>query len=240
MPSLQITPGHVRQYVLYRQVLGRSQNEDITAMKKGEKMAKEAVEALSIYEDQGGRLFFTGIVTAEMKKSISYSLKFVLRHDTGNYKLVFPIMFSLKNCTVTCLGDIENAHCECPAGEGPTSSCKHVVASLLVLAQFAATGSLAVLKSCTEQLQTFKRPTKIHQGRPVRAEELGKGVKEDDDPRPDHLRGRASIMDTVYNATVNFASHSGMDIAWRYAFPAANLQEAMVDHHYLEAPFGQY
>jgi hypothetical protein len=115
-----------------------------------------------------------------------------------------------------------------------------VVASLLVLCQFAATGSLAVLKSCTEQLQTFKRPTKIHQSRPVLAEELGRGVKEDDDPRPAHLRGHASIMDTVYNATVNFASQSGMDITWRYAFPAANLQEAMVDPHYLEAPFGQY
>jgi hypothetical protein len=83
----QITPGHVRQYVLYRQVLGRSQNEDSTAMKKGERMAKEAVEAMSVYHDQGGRIFFTGIVTAEMRKSISYSLKFVLNHATGKSNL---------------------------------------------------------------------------------------------------------------------------------------------------------
>jgi hypothetical protein len=126
-------------------------------------------------------------------------------------------------------------------GEGPTGSCKHVVAVLLILVKFAETGDLGVIRSCTEELQSFKKPTELHSGRPVRAEELGKGLAQDgeDDPRPVHLRNNAASMDYVRNA-VNFAFHSGMDVAWRYAFPSASLQEAMKDHDYLARPYCQY
>jgi hypothetical protein len=192
-------------------------------MKKGKLMSEAAVQALSVHhsDGQGQPVFFTGIVSAGMKKNVSYNMKLTLD----------PLY-----------GAVENAHCECGAGEGPCGTCKHIVAVLLVLVKFVETGDLEVIRSCTEELQSFKRPTKLHSGRPVRAEELGKTLADDgqDDPRPLHLRDNAASMDYVRNATVNFAALSGMDVAWRYAFPSADIQEAMKDHQYLERPFCQY
>jgi len=109
-----------------------------------------------------------------------------------------------------------------------------------VLVKVVETGELDVIRSCTEELQSFKRPAKLHSGRPVRAEELGKGLKEDDDPRPPHLRKNPAATDYVRNATVNFVARSGIDVSWRYAFPRANQQEAMWDHYYLAQPYCQY
>jgi hypothetical protein len=43
------------------------------------------------------------------------------------------------------------------------------VAVLLVLVTFVETGDLDVILSCTESLQTFKRPTKLHSGELVAA-----------------------------------------------------------------------
>lgn len=42
--------------------------------------------------------------------------------------------FKLKLDKVT--GDILNSHCECPAGRGPHSTCKHVAAVALMLSKF--------------------------------------------------------------------------------------------------------
>jgi uncharacterized Zn finger protein len=123
-------------------------------MKKGEKMAKEAVLALSFSID-GGTIFFTGIVAAEMKKQVTYNVKMTLCKATGG---------------------VGNSHCECPAGKGPHSTCKHIVCVLIVLVEFAAKGDLSVVKSCTEQLQTFKKPGKLYSGAPVPAEKMGPGT----------------------------------------------------------------
>jgi hypothetical protein len=135
----QIVLPHVQQYVLYRQVTGREANADISAMKKGKKMAKEAVLALSFSGgghngDDDDTVFFTGIVAVEM------------------------------------------SHCECPAERGPHSTCNHIVCVLLVLVRFVVTGDLSFVKSCTEELQTFKKPGKLYSGAPVPAEKMGPGT----------------------------------------------------------------
>jgi hypothetical protein len=115
----------------------------------------EEVEALSFYEDASKSLFFfTGIVGAEMKKC-TYNIKITVSKDGG---------------------DIENGHCECPTGAGPTASCKHIVSVLLSLSKFASTRELEITGSCTDQLQSFKRPRKFHSGLPVQAEALGPGI----------------------------------------------------------------
>lgn len=66
------------------------------------------------------------------------------------------------------------------------------------------------------------------------------GAKEEDDPRPAKFRNNPSYTDNLFAATVNFTSQSGVDVSWRYAFGKADLQTAMQDHDYLEAPFGRY
>ena len=62
------------------------------------------------------------------------------------------------------------------------------------------------------------RPKKPHSGGPVPAHKMGKGLPtEDDDPRPAKYRNVKSYNDDLlYNATVNYAANSGVDVSWRY------------------------
>ena len=188
-------------------------------MRKGEKLAENGVEALSFHEDSSDSNFFMGIVSAAMKKSVSYNIKLVVKKN----------------------GEILNSHCECPSGIGPHGSCKHLTATLIVLANFVKDGTLKVIKSCTEKLQTFQKPSKLHHGSPIKAENIGKGLSADDsDPRPKRFRNRPCYQDDVKNLTVNFTLRTGLDIAMRYTFPKANMSYAVLDHDYLQLPFTQY
>ena len=206
----------IKQYVVFRQVSGKESNDDLSAVEKAEKLVEAgAVQA----KDNSGSIFFSGIVDAEMKKKTKYNVKLRLKMN----------------------GEVENSECDCPAGEGPTATCKHVTASLITISKFATTDVPLLLSgSCTDTLQTFKRPTKAHQGLPVPAEQLGKGVKDDDDPRPKKFRNRPSFMDELRMKTVNFVYHSDIDTSWRYTFPKANMKLAMRDHYYLDSPFCYY
>jgi hypothetical protein len=266
----RILPAHIEHYVLHRQVQDRESNHDVSALKKGDRMADESVQALSFFlastaslggttaltataststassytassstastsmastseastsaasnnteafssvaavsstaasvSDVKGRMrapvstrvavktraraptstpavtsgaaststaatrstastnappkfpfFFSGIVAAAMKKHVVYNVKFVLQST----------------------GEIQNSNCECPAGKGCHATCKHIVCVTRVLAHFCATGELKVAGSCTDQLQTFKAPTRAHVGSPRKAEQIGKGV----------------------------------------------------------------
>ena len=42
------------------------------------------------------------------------------------------------------------------------------------------------------------------------------------------------------NLVTNFVAYTGKDITARYAFPRADLQEAVLDHNYLDVPFTEY
>ena len=116
-----------------------------------------------------------------------------------------------------------------------------MTALLLVIADFVTSGGLAIAGSCTDQLQTFKKPKLAHDGKPVPAEELGRGVPDDDDdPRPKKYRNRPNFMNELLMATVNYTSRTSADVSWRYHFKRADLRPALQDHDYLEAPFVQY
>jgi len=143
---------------------------------------------------------------------------------------------------VSKIGEIINSHCECPAGFGPHGTCKHLTAVALVLSDFVKNGNLNVLKTCTETLQTFQKPRKLHLGSPIKAQSFGKKNfdQRNSDPRPKVLRNRACYQDDVRNLTVNFVHSSGLDIAMRYTFGKADLRSATNDHDYLKRPFTQY
>ena len=199
-----------------RQVSGRDPNDNQTALKKGERMAKENVRAMSFFRD-GGLVFFSGIVEAEMKKA-KYITRITINYD----------------------GDIKNADCDCPAGKGPTASCKHVVAQLFILANFIESGELSIAGSCTDTLQTFKKPSIAHAGAPVQAENIHPGASEDDDPRPLKYRNRETFTDELFMTIVNYTAKSSSDISWRYMIPRADLESAQIDHDYLKDPYCQY
>ena len=117
-------------------------------MEKAEKIVAENVLAASFTIAKTASdvsFFLTGMVKASMKK-LTYSTRIVINVDTIEIK----------------------AECECPVGIGPHAACKHVLGMLLMLAHFLKTGELLVQLSCTQTLQTFKRPTRKHDGSPVK------------------------------------------------------------------------
>lgn len=62
-------------------------------------------------------------------------------------------------------GDIVSSTCECAVGAGSHATCKHIAAMAVVLVNFTADGSYAVPGSCTDNLQLFHKPAKVHSGR---------------------------------------------------------------------------
>ena len=145
-----MTNASIREYVIFRQVCDKDQNDDITALEKGQKMADEGVEALS-FSTERGNIFFSGIVNAEMRSKCSYNIKIAVEEETG---------------------EIVHSECECPAGKGPNATCKHVVGALIVVVLLKEKGEVSLSGSCTDTLQTFKKPRKLYTGVPVPAEDL--------------------------------------------------------------------
>ena len=83
---------------------------------------------------------------------------------TMSFNIFLQVRYSVR-VKLGGTGEIKNSDCECPAGAGPHSSCKHVAAMALMIQQFVETGNLETQKSCTEELQTFHKPGKAYHGR---------------------------------------------------------------------------
>ena len=116
---------------------------------KAEKIVAENVLAASFSiakTDDNVSFFLTGMVKKSMRK-LSYSTRIVINVDTI---------------------EVTASECECPVGIGPYAACKHVLGMLLMLAHFFKTGELLVQLSCTEQLQSFNRPSKKYEGPPMK------------------------------------------------------------------------
>ena len=54
--------------------------------------------------------------------------------------------------------DITAASCNCPAGKGPSASCKHVGSLCYALVEFYASGKLPEFLTCTDRLQQWNKP----------------------------------------------------------------------------------
>ena len=108
-----------------------------------------------------------------------------------------------------------------------------------MLVKFVEEDKLLVRQSCTEQLQTFKKPTRAHDGSPKRAAKIGRRSLLHD-PRPKEFRDMPGYADFVYNATTNFCARTSLDLTMRYAYPRADLAAAALDHDYLDLPFTQH
>ncbi|CAC5379387.1 unnamed protein product [Mytilus coruscus] len=139
-------------------------------------------------------------------------------------------------------GSPVNSKCECPAGKGPNSTCKHVAAVLLMADIFSNTGEISIQKSCTEGLQTFQQPKTYYNGAPVKIEKLDKRKPTEilEDPRPQKYRNIEGFTDYVRNTMINFCSQSSQDLTLRYIFTAADIQTAQLDRDYLSLPFAEY
>ena len=54
--------------------------------------------------------------------------------------------------------DIRRAQCGCPAGRGPTASCKHIAALCYALEEFSRLRRLPEFRTSTDKLQTWNQP----------------------------------------------------------------------------------
>lgn len=114
VPSLReslppLAKEQIEEYVIYRQAQDREANRDVRAMNKGENLCEEGkVQGLSYYEEDA--FFFSGLVAASMKKKVTYAIKIIQEKKGG-------LLFT---------------SCECPAGVGPHSTCKHIVAGTII------------------------------------------------------------------------------------------------------------
>ena len=62
-------------------------------------------------------------------------------------------------------GEMMNSQCECPVGEGPNATCKHIAALMKLLIEFVSEGNInSISKSCTEELQSHHQPSKLYTG----------------------------------------------------------------------------
>lgn len=73
-------------------------------------------------------LFITANVWAEMKKTVSYKVDLRVNND----------------------GVLQQAQCECGAGQGPTAHCKHVCTVFYGMTRFCQTGDILTELTCTQ------------------------------------------------------------------------------------------
>ena len=92
---------------------------------------------------------------------------------------------------------ILQAECGCPAGRGPSGSCKHIAALCYTLADFCRLGTLPEFLTCTDTLQEWNRP------RPQRIDlipvhELGARRRQLLPPQKNHLVHRLFLILVLY------------------------------------------
>jgi hypothetical protein len=204
-------------YFKYREATDKNIASDIKALQKGQLLYNsKRIRACSI-SVKGQNLFFTGIVSAAIRRNVTYSYKLKLRKENG---------------------EVLNSHCECPAGKGPLGTCKHLAAVLIMLSEFVSGNNPNVQRTCTEILQTFHKPKKQYSGTPLKAEDLpgNRPTDEFQDPRPPAFRNCANYTDHVRNTVVNYCSKTSKDLAIRYIWGKADVQTAGSDHDYLHRP----
>ena len=76
--------------------------------------------------------------------------------------------------SVTMDGEIQDCSCDCPVGHSKEAHCKHVLATLLAMTDFAQGKEIILEQTCTQVLQTFHKPGKKYTGSPVKAEKFRK------------------------------------------------------------------
>ena len=161
-----------------------------------------------------GHIYFKAACRAEMKKTVTY-----------------PIDVAL-----TKHGFVHQSHCECAAGMGPYGHCKHICAVLCAILDFNKDQEVIRETSCTDQLQTFKRPRKMHTGSPVKAPNLRLGGRHTNDsllfdPRPQKYHNLPGYKNNVRNLLIN--EIFSPKVSLMQTFAPANLRAVDLDHDYL-------
>ena len=99
----------------------------------------------------GNSLYIRSKCLPEMRKDRVYSVKMALQSTSF---------------------DIIGAECGCPAGQGPTGSCKHIGALSYAIADFVQFRASPDYQTCTDVLQQWNRP-RSRKVEPIPVDKLG-------------------------------------------------------------------
>ena len=134
-------------------------------------------------------------------------------------------------------GNTIQAQCECAAGASPHAHCKHIKTLLLALTDHTNFGTMKLELACTEQVQSFHRPKRLHKGSPVKSSSLQLGrVKSEflifNPIDPDYAEEDSETTARVRNSTIGLAANHGIKNALLQIAPPANIYGVNTDHDY--------
>lgn len=132
-------------------------------------------------------------------------------------------------------GNVLHAQCECAAGAGPQGHCKHIRTVLLALVDHTNTGGMKLELTCTEQVQSFHRPKKLHLGSPVKASSLHLDRAKPEflifNPiLPEYEEEDAQVNTRLRNTTISLAANTGLQNSLLQTCPPANISGVVTDH----------
>ncbi len=213
----------IEEYFVTRQLKDSLPSGDIKGVELGKELLKsKRIQAISIHLHHQDIIYFSGLVAAAMKKNLRYSIKLKVSAD----------------------GQLINSECECPAGKGPTATCKHIACIALLLVEFRIDGTVPAQKTCTEILQTFHQPKQINRGPPYKIEKMTAYRKQKlNYPRtgPGARKNCHQYNDTVRNKLINFKPQTGMHLSYLDVCSGrADIQAASEDHLYCKEPLTHY
>jgi putative phage-type endonuclease len=170
-------------------------------------------------EDKSSRIFIASVVWAEMRKSTAYKV----------------------DLSLDCHAIVQQAQCECGAGQGPNAHCKHVAAVLYGLTAFCETGDIVTELTCTQVLQTFHK-SQTFKGSPLKASDMQtlRGRSSTGatgalvfDPRPAHRRNCVETADRFRSVCLNSAMEFEQPMPVQQLYPPANIAALCKDHNYM-------
>ena len=134
---MSFTHGHMIAYFVDRKASDNLPARDIKSISDQAYALSERghIQNIELATDFGTN-YIRAKCLPEMKKTIIYSLRMVLKDD----------------CSIV------GAECGCPAGKGPAASCKHIAALCYSLDKFCKSQQIPQLLSPTNQLQTWNQP----------------------------------------------------------------------------------
>ena len=139
----EFTIENVLQYFIYRKERDGLERQDWKNFKSGGYNLYKEGHVQKVYASISTNVVdVKGICLPEMKKDRTY-----------------PLVLTLDKMTA----DVTNAKCSCPAGQGPSGSCKHLAALCYALEDYVKLRAIimeAGENSCTSLLQKWNQPRK--------------------------------------------------------------------------------
>ena len=134
----QFNNGHIIQYFVTRSVIDGLPSGDLKSIN---------LSAVNLF--QGGHVQHIEVCSTATYLYLRASCLPEMRKDR-----IYKLALTLNSHTL----DIIYATCGCPAGKGPSGSCKHISALCYAFAEFCKCGAIPGFLTCTDKLQSWNKP----------------------------------------------------------------------------------